>query len=206
MHIFDSVAKTKRPFEPLVPGKVSLYVCGPTVYDDAHLGHAKSALVFDLLRRVLEAEGYDVTYARNITDIDDKIINRAAEAGIPIAQLTDTYTEAYHRDMSALGVQRPTLEPKATESLDAMFDLIRKLVDAGHAYRTDDGDVYFDTKSDDGYLSISHRHQEETETQQRVESSAEKRHAADFALWKSVKDGSVTFDSPFGPGQKANRK
>jgi cysteinyl-tRNA synthetase len=201
MHIFDSVTKTKRLFEPLVPGKVSLYVCGPTVYDDAHLGHAKSALVFDLLRRVLEAEGYEVTYARNITDIDDKIINKSREAGIPIAALTDTYTEAYHRDMAALGVRRPTLEPKATESLEAMFDLIAKLVDTGHAYRTADGDVYFDTQSDSGYLGISHRRQEEADTQQRVESSAEKRHAADFALWKAVKDDGVAFDSPFGKGR-----
>jgi len=201
MHIYDSVTKTKRLFEPLVPGKVSLYVCGPTVYDDAHLGHAKSALVFDLLRRVLEAEGYDVTYARNITDIDDKIINKSREAGIAITELTDTYTEAYHRDMEALGVARPTLEPKATESLDAMFDLIQKLINTGHAYQTKDGDVYFDTQSDSGYLGISHRHQEEAETQQRVESSEQKRHAADFALWKTVRDGSVAFDSPFGPGR-----
>jgi cysteinyl-tRNA synthetase len=201
MHIYDSVAKTKRAFEPLIPGKVSLYVCGPTVYDDAHLGHAKSALVFDLLRRVLEAEGYDVTYARNITDIDDKIINKSKEAGIPIAELTDTYTEAYHRDMAALGVQRPTLEPKATESLEAMSDLIAKLIDKGHAYRTAEGDVYFDTQSDGGYLGLSHRHQDEADTQQRVESSEHKRHPADFALWKAVHDDSVAFDSPFGKGR-----
>jgi len=201
MHIFDSVTKTKRLFEPLIPGKVSLYVCGPTVYDDAHLGHAKSALVFDLLRRVLKAEGYDVTYARNITDIDDKIINKSREAGISITELTDTYTEAYHRDMAALGVQRPTLEPKATESLDAMFDLIQKLLDNGHAYRTGNGDVYFDTGSDSSYLTISNRRQEESDTQQRVESFEEKRHAADFALWKAVHDDAVAFDSPFGKGR-----
>ena len=201
MYIFDSVTKTKRLFEPLVPGKVSLYVCGPTVYDDAHLGHAKSALVFDLLRRVLEAEGYEVTYARNITDIDDKIIAKSREAGIPITELTDTYTEAYHRDMAALGVRRPTLEPKATESLDAMTDLIAKLIEKGHAYRTPAGDVYFDTQSDAGYLGLSHRRQDEADTQQRVESSAEKRHPADFALWKAVRDDSVAFDSPFGRGR-----
>ncbi len=201
MHIFDTVTKTKREFVPLEAGKVSLYVCGPTVYDDAHLGHAKSALVFDLLRRVLEAEGYEVTYARNITDIDDKIIRRAAEAGIGIHELTDTYTEAYHRDMSALGVRRPTLEPKATESLEAMFELIQKLLDTGHAYRTGSGDIYFDTQSDANYLSISHRHQDEDETRQRVESSQEKRHPADFALWKAVHDDTIAFDSPFGKGR-----
>ncbi len=201
MDIYDSVTKTKRTFVPLEPGKVSLYVCGPTVYDDAHLGHAKSALVFDLLRRVLEAEGYDVTYARNITDIDDKIIKRAAESGISIAELTATYTEAYHRDMEALGVRRPDLEPKATESLDAMFELIETLIERGHAYRTGSGDVYFDTQSDTRYLSLSHRRQDDADTRQRVESSDEKHHPADFALWKAVHDGSVAFDSPFGRGR-----
>lgn len=201
MYIYDSVTRSRRLFEPLIPGKVTLYVCGPTVYDDAHLGHAKSALVFDLLKRVLEAEGFAVTYARNITDIDDKIIKKSVETGIPIKTLTNTYTEAYHRDMASLGVQRPTLEPKATESLDAMFALIQKLIDKGHAYRTQSGDVYFDTQSDGDYLSLSHRHQDETDMQQRVESSNEKRHAADFALWKAVHDDSVAFDSPFGKGR-----
>jgi cysteinyl-tRNA synthetase len=141
MLIYDSVAREKRSFEPQDPERVTLYVCGPTVYDDAHLGHAKSALVFDLLRRVLTAEGYRVTYARNITDIDDKIIKKAQERGVDIAAITDTYTEAYHRDMAALGVERPDLEPKATESLEAMFDLIGTLVENGHAYRTESGDV-----------------------------------------------------------------
>jgi cysteinyl-tRNA synthetase len=180
---------------------VTLYVCGPTVYDDAHLGHAKSALVFDLLRRVLKANGYHVTYARNITDIDDKIINKAADAGLTIKEVTDTFTQAYHRDMSALGVTPPDLEPKATESLEAMFRLINTLIDNGHAYRTEDGDVYFDTQSDNAYLTISNRHQDDDDRQNRVESSEAKRHPADFALWKSVSDGSITFDSPFGQGR-----
>ncbi|MEA3372380.1 MAG: cysteine--tRNA ligase [Campylobacterota bacterium] len=201
MVIYDSVAKTKRHFEPISPERVTLYVCGPTVYDDAHLGHAKSALVFDLLRRVLSVNGYNVTYARNITDIDDKIIKKAAESGVDIATITNTYTEAYHRDMSALGVERPDLEPKATESLDAMYDLIQNLINNGHAYRTSSGDVYFDTQSDSSYLSISHRQQDEDDRQSRVESSSEKRHPADFALWKAVHDDSISFDSPFSKGR-----
>ncbi len=201
MYIFDSVAKTKREFIPLSPERVTLYVCGPTVYDDAHLGHAKSALVFDLLRRVLEANGHNVVYARNITDIDDKIIKKAAEQGVGINTITDKFTEAYHHDMSALGVERPTLEPKATESLEAMFELIQKLIDNGHAYRTTEGDVYFDTASDNAYLSISHQKQNEDERQERVESSSAKRNPADFALWKSVSDDSLTYDSPFGKGR-----
>ena len=201
MYIYDSVQKTKREFTPLVEGKASLYVCGPTVYDDAHLGHAKSALVFDLLSRVLKANGYDVTYARNITDIDDKIIKKAAEQGKDIKEITEFYTNAFHIEMDAIGVSRPDLEPKATESLDAMFELIQKLIDAGHAYPTQDGDVYFDTASDSEYLKLSARVQDDEDKQQRVQSSSMKKNSADFALWKSVKDGSVTFDSPFGKGR-----
>ncbi|SFV69187.1 Cysteinyl-tRNA synthetase [hydrothermal vent metagenome] len=201
MHIFDSATKTKRKFTPLEEGKATLYVCGPTVYDDAHLGHAKSALVFDLLTRILEANGYAVTYARNITDIDDKIIKKAIEQKKDIKEITDFYTNAFHTEMQAIGVKRPTIEPKATQSLEAMYALIAQLIERGHAYKTEDGDVYFDTASDADYLSLSHRIQNEEERQERVESSSFKRNSADFALWKSVKDNSVTFDSPFGAGR-----
>lgn len=201
MYIFDSVQKTKREFIPQDDNRVLLYVCGPTVYDDAHLGHAKSALVFDLLTRVLKANGYDVIYARNITDIDDKIIKKAVEQKREIKEITDFYTEAYHKEMAQLGISRPDVEPKATESLEAMFALIQKLIDSKHAYTTADGDVYFDTSSDNDYLTLSHRIQEDSEKQNRVESSSEKKNSADFALWKSVKDESVTFDSPFGKGR-----
>ena len=201
MQIYDSVQKTKREFIPLEEGKVSLYVCGPTVYDDAHLGHAKSALVFDLLTRVLNADGFEVTYARNITDIDDKIIKKAVEQGKDIKEITDFYTNSFHKEMEAIGVSRPDIEPKATESLKAMFEMIQNLIDKGHAYPTTEGDVYFDTSSDSEYLSISKRIQDEDEKQERVESSSMKKNAADFALWKSVKDNSVTFESPFGAGR-----
>jgi len=201
MQIYDSVQKTKREFIPLEEGKVSLYVCGPTVYDDAHLGHAKSALVFDLLTRVLNADGFEVTYARNITDIDDKIIKKAVEQGKDIKEITDFYTNSFHKEMEAIGVSHPDIEPKATESLKAMFEMIQNLIDKGHAYPTTEGDVYFDTSSDSEYLSISKRIQDEDEKQERVESSSMKKNAADFALWKSVKDNSVTFESPFGAGR-----
>lgn len=201
MFLFDSVQKTKRKFISLEEGKASLYVCGPTVYDDAHLGHAKSALVFDLLTRVLEANGYDVTYARNITDIDDKIIKKAGEQNKTIKEITEFYTDAFHKEMAAIGVKRPDIEPKATESLEAMFGMIQKLIESGHAYATHEGDVYFDTSSDAQYLSLSKRVQNEDERQERVESSTLKKNAADFALWKSVKDGSLTYDSPFGAGR-----
>ncbi|WP_373069988.1 cysteine--tRNA ligase [Sulfurimonas sp.] len=201
MLIFDSVQKTKLEFKPQTEGKASLYVCGPTVYDDAHLGHAKSALVFDLLSRVLKANGYEVTYARNITDIDDKIINKAKEQNKDIKEITDFYTEAFHNEMAEIGVKRPDLEPKATESLEAMYELIQKLIDKGHAYATKEGDVYFDTSSDSEYLTLSKRVQDDEDKQNRVESSDQKKNPADFALWKSVKDDSITFESPFGAGR-----
>jgi len=126
MTIYDSVRKTKRQFIPQEEGKVSLYVCGPTVYDDAHLGHAKSALVFDLLTRVLTANGLDVTYARNITDIDDKIIKKAQSQKKSIKEITDFYTLAFHKEMQAIGVSKPDIEPKATESLNAMYEMIER--------------------------------------------------------------------------------
>ncbi|MCK9491224.1 MAG: cysteine--tRNA ligase [Sulfurimonas sp.] len=201
MKIYDSQQKTKREFIPQEKNNVTLYVCGPTVYDDAHLGHAKSALVFDLLCRVLRANGYEVTYARNITDIDDKIIKKAQEQNKTIKEITEFYTSAYHEEMAELGVMRPDIEPKATESIDTMIEFIQKLIDKNHAYKTEDGDVYFDTSSDKEYLSLSKRVQEEDDKQHRVESSSQKRNSSDFALWKSVKDGSVTFDSPYGKGR-----
>jgi len=184
MTIYDSVKKEKREFIPQEEGKATLYVCGPTVYDDAHLGHAKSALVFDLLTRVLKANGLDVTYARNITDIDDKIIKKAMEQKKDIKEITDFYTEAFHKEMEAIGVARPDIEPKATESLEAMFELVQKLIDSKHAYRTADGDVYFDTASDSEYLTLSKRVQEEDEKQNRVESSSAKKNSADLPCGK----------------------
>lgn len=200
MIIYDTVEKKKRSFEPVTPGKATLYVCGPTVYDDAHLGHAKSALVFDLLVRTLEANGLDVTFARNITDIDDKIVKKLAEKGVSLKELTEFYTDAYHRDMDALGVRRPDIEPKATESMEAMISLITTLIEKGHAYRTQEGDVYFDTQKDDKYLSVSHRSQETDETQSRIKENSFKKHPADFALWKHFDEG-LRYETPFSAGR-----
>jgi cysteinyl-tRNA synthetase len=199
MTIYDSVQKTKLPFEPLIEGKVSLYVCGPTVYDNAHLGHAKSALTFDLLRRVLEANGYQVTFARNITDIDDKIIKKSLDTGRSVQEIAADYTNSYRLDMDAIGVRSPTLEPKATESIDAMVEMIQKLLNNKHAYVISNGDIYFDTASDKNYLSLSNR--QSSENISRVEKVSEKRNEGDFALWKAVHDGSISFSSPFGEGR-----
>ena len=199
MTLYDSVHKTKCLFEPLVEGKVSLYVCGPTVYDDAHLGHAKSALVFDLLRRILEANDYQVTFARNITDIDDKIIKKARDTGLSVQEIATRYTQNYHADMSAIGVLPPTLEPRATESIPAMIQMIQQLLNKKHAYIISNGDIYFDTQSDKSYLSLSNR--QSTENISRVTAVSEKKNEADFALWKAVHDGSISFTSPFGEGR-----
>jgi len=195
MYIYDSTKKAKLQFIPLIEGEVTLYVCGPTVYDDAHLGHAKSALVFDLLTRVLKANNYKVTYARNITDIDDKIIYKAIQEKKPIKKITDFYTSSFHNDMAKLGVKRPDIEPKATENLDAMIELIQKLIDKGHAYETGKGDVYFDTASDKRYLTLSNRIQNDDDKQERVESSTLKKNQADFALWKKINEDSISYES-----------
>ncbi|MFA6187812.1 MAG: cysteine--tRNA ligase [Sulfuricurvum sp.] len=199
MFLYDSVQKVKCKFESLIEGKVSLYVCGPTVYDDAHLGHAKSALAFDLLTRVLEANGYDVLFTRNITDIDDKIINKARKWKKSTSYIAKHYSNRYHKDMNAIGVRPPSFEPKATESIDAMVEMIQKLIDKKHAYKISNGDIYFDTASDKSYLSLSNRQSQENIS--RVEKISEKRNEADFALWKAVHNRSISFKSPFGPGR-----
>ncbi len=197
MHIFDSVKRKKVEFISQVPNKAVIYLCGPTVYDDAHLGHAKSAVAFDLLRRTLIADGYDVTFIRNITDIDDKIIQKASDSGISIADVAEKYIASYHRDLDALGVMRPDIEPRATESIESMIELIEKLLEKNHAYAISNGDIYFDTSSDKKYLSISHRKSDEHIS--RIESVSEKRNSGDFVLWKI--DEKIGFKSPFGHGR-----
>ncbi|NPA66476.1 MAG: cysteine--tRNA ligase [Epsilonproteobacteria bacterium] len=201
MYLYDTSKKEKREFIPLKPNQVKLYVCGPTVYDDAHLGHAKSALTFDLLRRILEANGYEVTYARNITDIDDKILKKSLTTNKSISEITSFYTDRFHAEMAQLGVIPPTIEPKATQNIDAMIELIQKLLDEKVAYQISNGDIYFDTTKDENYLSLSHKIQDEEDKQQRIEANQEKRNSADFALWKAVDDETTAFDAPFGKGR-----
>jgi cysteinyl-tRNA synthetase len=196
--LFDSKQKKKVPFTPIDEGKVTLYSCGPTVYDHAHLGHAKSALSFDLLVRTLRALSYDVTFARNITDVDDKIIKKSIESGVGITEITDTYTQSYQEDMNALGVITPDLEPKATENIDAMASLIENLLSKDIAYKVQSGDIYFDTSKDSEYGSLSKNTQEDRIN--RVEGGF-KRNDADFVLWKSTTSEEVHFDSPFGIGR-----
>ncbi len=202
MLLFDSVTKTKRTFEPIHPNEASIYVCGPTVYDDAHLGHARSSLAFDLLSRTLKALGYEVTLAKNFTDIDDKIIKKVEETGKSMQEITDYYIERYLDEMAQLGVQRADIEPKATESLGAIEQMIQTLIDKECAYVVSNGDVYFDTSKDPHYGEISHKVHDDEENLSRVEHNSEKRNPKDFALWKACKGSEdICFDTPFSSGR-----
>jgi len=200
--LFDSVKKQKVKFSPINEGEVSIYVCGPTVYDDAHLGHARSALSFDLLKRTLKALGYKVTLAKNFTDIDDKIIKKMQESNKSLQEITTYYINSYLKDMDALGVLRADIEPKATTSLDAMEDLIKRLLDKGVAYKLKNGDIYFDTSKDENYGNISHMVTDESQNVSRVESVEGKKNPKDFALWKACKDeNDVCFDTSLPKGR-----
>ncbi|HEO99082.1 MAG: cysteine--tRNA ligase [Campylobacterales bacterium] len=202
MQIYDSVQKKKVPFEPIRKGEASIYVCGPTVYDDAHLGHARSALAFDLLARTLKALGYKVTMGKNFTDIDDKIIKKVEETGKSLEEITTHYIARYLEEMDTLGVARADIEPKATESLDAIEQMIQKLIEKDAAYLVSSGDVYFDTSKDPHYGDISHQVGEDEENQSRIEHTGEKRNPKDFALWKACKgDEDICFDTAFSRGR-----
>jgi len=202
MHIYDSVKKTKLPFEPIRKGEASIYVCGPTVYDDAHLGHARSSLSFDLLSRTLKALKYKVTMGKNFTDIDDKIIKKVEETGKSMEEITSYYIARYIEEMSALGVERADIEPKATESLQAIENMIQTLIDKDVAYVISTGDVYFDTSKDTHYGDISHQVGSDDDNQSRVAHTSEKRNPKDFALWKACKGNEdICFDTAFSSGR-----
>ncbi|MDN5105724.1 cysteine--tRNA ligase [Aliarcobacter butzleri] len=199
LHIFDSVKKEKVEFKPIQERKVKIYVCGPTVYDDSHLGHARSAIAFDLLHRVLKANDYEVTMTKNFTDIDDKIIKKMYETNKTLEDITNQYINAYKADMKALNILDNTIEPKATENLEIMKEMISNLISKDVAYKTSDS-VYFDTSKDILYGTLSHKSNDEN-SQARVEENQEKRNSADFALWKFEKANDVSFDAPFGKGR-----
>jgi cysteinyl-tRNA synthetase len=202
MQIYDSVKKAKVPFESIVPNKASIYVCGPTVYDDAHLGHARSSLSFDLLARTLKALNYEVTLVKNFTDIDDKIIKKVQERGQTLEELTSHYINVYKKEMRALGVQDADIEPKATESLEAMEAMIQKLIEKDIAYVVSSGDVYFDTSKDAHYGTISHQVADDEENQSRVEHNPQKRNPKDFALWKACNaEEDICFETSFSKGR-----
>ena len=199
LHIYDSVKKEKIEFNSIVPNVAKIYVCGPTVYDDSHLGHARSAIAFDLLHRVLKANDYEVIMTKNFTDIDDKIIKKMNESNKSLEEITTTYINTYKADMKALNILDNTIEPKATENLEIMKDMISNLISKDIAYKTSDS-VYFDTSKDSSYGTLSHKINDEN-TQARVEVNIEKRNPSDFALWKFAKTNDVSFEAPFGLGR-----
>ena len=198
MVIYDSLSKKKLPFKPISEGLARIYACGPTVYDDAHLGHAKSAVSFDLLRRVLQAEGYEVKFARNFTDIDDKILKKMAETGKSLGEITEFYTRRYLQDMSALNVADASISPKATENIAAICELISSLLQKGFAYEIAGDGIYFDTRKDGDYLSLSGKKEGAGKNIARVASNDAKHDEKDFVLWKFDENW---FDSPFGKGR-----
>ena len=199
IYFYDSVKKQKILFESIVDKKVKIYVCGPTVYDDSHLGHARSAIAFDLLHRVLLQNSYDVIMTKNFTDIDDKIIKKMHTTSQTLPELTTFYINEYKKDMSILNILENTLEPKATDNLDVMIDMISDLIKKDIAYITSRG-VFFDISKDDKYGSLSKRASDEN-SQARVQEDKEKRNQSDYALWKFEKENDVSFEAPFGKGR-----
>jgi cysteinyl-tRNA synthetase len=198
--LYNTMSGKKEEFVPTQPGKMTMYACGVTVYDFSHLGHARGAVVFDLIQRYFRRKGFAVTYVRNFTDVDDKIINRAREEGIAPHELAHKYIEAYQEDMKRLGVGRPDIEPKATEHIAEMIEVIKGLVAKEHAYVVD-GDVYFRVTSFKEYGKLSKRNIEDLQAGARVEVDERKLDPLDFALWKASKPGEPAWDSPWGPGR-----
>ena len=199
--LHNSLSRGKETFVPLVPGQVRMYVCGMTVYDYCHLGHARVLVVFDMITRWLRASGYDVTYVRNVTDIDDKIIRRAQENGEAYTALTQRFIDAMHEDSVALGVLPPDHEPRATEYVGKMLDMIQRLIDTGHAYPAANGDVYYAVGSFPSYGRLSGKSLEDLRAGERVEVDPNKRDPMDFVLWKAAKPGEPSWPSPWGAGR-----
>lgn len=200
--LYNTMTRRKEAFEPLHPGKVGIYVCGPTVYNYLHIGNGRMSVVFDTLRRVMERT-YDVTFVCNVTDIEDKIIKESLETGVPAEELTSKFIDIYHEDVAALGVREPDIEPRATDHVPQMVAFIERLIKSGHAYETagNGGTVLFDVSSDKDYGSLSHRELEDMLAGARVEVADYKRAPADFILWKPAEDGEPGWDSPWGRGR-----
>jgi len=198
--IFNTETRKKEIFQPVKEGAVGIYVCGITAYDVCHVGHARAAVVFDVVVRYLRARGYDVTYVKNFTDIDDKIINRANQEGVNFKKISERFIKAHDEDMAALSVRTPSVTPKATEHMDDMIALIRTLEEKGYAYSVD-GDVYFSIGNYKKYGALSGRNLEEMMAGARVDVNDKKKNPLDFALWKNSKEGEPFWESPWGKGR-----
>ena len=201
MQIYNTQTRRKEEFKPIEPGKVRIYCCGPTVYNYFHIGNARPFIVFDTLRRYLEHKGYEVKYVQNFTDIDDKMIRRANEEGITVKELGDRFIKEYYTDADALGIERATVNPRATEHIPDIIALIEKLIDKGLAYACDNGDVYYNTQAFPGYGKLCGQNLEDLESGARIDVDPNKRHPMDFAVWKAQKPGEPAWESPWGMGR-----
>ena len=199
--LYNTLTRQKEALQPLEPGKIKMYVCGVTVYDLCHLGHARVMVVFDMITRYLRERGYAVTYVRNITDIDDKILKRAEENGEEINQLTERMIAAMHEDETRLGVLRPDIEPRATAHIDDILKLIKTLEDKGYAYAADNGDVYYRVRKFASYGQLTNRKLDDLQAGSRVEVDGHKEDPLDFVLWKAAKPGEASWPSPWGDGR-----
>ena len=200
LFIYNTLTRKKEKFEPLEPGKVSMYVCGPTVYDKAHVGHAMSVIVFDIIRRYLEYRGYNVRHVMNYTDVDDKIIQRANEIGIDPILLAEKYIDEFNHHLQDLNVLPATVFPRATHEIDYIIKMVQGLIEKGHAYEVD-GDVYFKVNSFPEYGKLSGRKLEDMQAGSRIDIDERKQNPMDFALWKASKPGEPAWDSPWGKGR-----
>jgi cysteinyl-tRNA synthetase len=200
LRIYNTLSRQKEEFETLRPGEVRMYVCGPTVYAAAHVGHAMSALVFDIIRRYLEYRGYRVHHLMNYTDVDDKIIQRAAEEQIEPRLLAESYIQQFRHHLDALNILPATLNPRATQDMPQIIEMVQALVEKGYAYAID-GDVYFRVRQDDDYGKLSGRKLEDMQAGARIDVDARKEHPMDFALWKAAKPGEPAWESPWGAGR-----
>lgn len=198
--IYNTMTRQKEKFEPLHPGKVTMYVCGPTVWSYIHIGNARTFLFFDVVRRYLQFRGYEVIYVENFTDVDDKLIRKAQELGWSVPQVAEHFIQAYQEDTGKLGIQPADVHPRVTEHMEEIIDFIRRLVDKGHAYEAD-GDVYFRVKSFSDYGRLSQQSIEDLRSGARVEVDEAKEDPLDFALWKKAKPGEIAWDSPWGRGR-----
>lgn len=201
MLVYNSQTHKKQELKPIEPGKIRMYVCGPTVYDQIHVGNGRTFLAFDVIRRYLTYKGYQVTFAQNLTDVDDKIINRANEQGRTPEEVAAEFSGAFIEQMHRLNVLDPDIRPRATREIPAMIEMIQGLIEQGHAYAPGNGDVYFSVRSDPSYGCVSGRNVDELKVGARIEANDEKRDPLDFALWKAAKPGEPMWDSPWGKGR-----
>lgn len=200
IQIYNTLTRKKEPFIPIEEGKVSMYVCGPTVYNYIHIGNARPVIVFDTVRRYLGYRGYEVTYVSNFTDVDDKIIKAANELGEEVGELTDRFIDAYFEDVGALGCGKADVHPRVTDHIEDIVEFVKVLVDKGFAYESQ-GDVYYRTRKFDGYGKLSHQSTDELKVGARIEEGDKKENALDFALWKAAKEGEIAWESPWGAGR-----